>query len=173
MPDAAYVVLATGLCTVVSTILTQAFIAYSESKKIKHEKEKEARISENAWKLKQNEIKSSKLADLWQAVELARDITLDEYFKYSEGKEILPPPSNDMARNSTSIAYGISLLYFPEIRPIVYKIHVGTVEAEAAIFFHRTGELDETVERLNAARTELTEAIEITALNLQKYPRPS
>lgn len=167
-PDAAYVVLATGLITIVTTIVTQIFIARAESKKYAREEAREAQKRQTEWRSKQREIKALKLAELWQAVDLAKDRLSDAGIQSQVGDQILPPPAKDLAASATGSAYGIALLYFPQLRPLVYSLHVETAKYEAALWFHRLEEEDAVLDRLSTVRTELADAIETAAHDLQQ-----
>lgn len=167
-PDAAYVVLATGLITIATTILTQIFVARAESKKASREETREAQKRQSEWQSKQREVKSLKLAELWLAVDLAKERLSDAVIQSKVGDQILTPPANDMAASATSAAYGIALMYFPEMRPLVYALHVETARSEAGLRFHRLEDEDAALDRILTVRTELADAVEKTARNLNQ-----
>jgi hypothetical protein len=167
-PEAAYVVLITGLITIVTTILTQFFVARAESRKAEREAARGARERQEERQSKQREIKTSKLAELWLAVDLANERLIDAQIQSRTEDQILPPPAKDRAASATSTAYGTAILHFPNIRPLIYALHVETVRLETGLWFQRLEDVDAAIDRLSAIRTELADAIETTARDLQQ-----
>lgn len=168
-PESAYIVLITGLVTIFTSIVTQIFVSRNESKKAAREEAREAQKHRLEWQSKQREIKFSKLAELWLAVDLSRERLVDAGIQSEVGDQILPPPSKDMAAKATSAAYGIALIHFPEMRPLAYALHVETVKYEAALWFHQTEDTDKSLDRLTNTRTELADAVEKAASDLQQH----
>lgn len=165
-PQAAYVVLATGLVTILTTILTNVFAMHIESKKAARNEAQESRKRQEEWQLKQREIKASKLAELWMATELVKERLNDAEVRLRTGDQILPPASKDLAGSASSIAYGIAILHFPQIRPLIYKFHVETVKYEADLWFQSSADSDAALDRWIKLRTELADSIEAIAREL-------
>lgn len=173
LPDSVYVVLATGLTTiaaaVVTTIVTQFFLARAEAKKAVREDTREAKKQQTEWLSKQREIKALKLGELWLAVDLARERLADAGIQSQTGDQILPPPPKDSAASATSAAFSIALLHFPELRPLVYALHAETAKYETGLWFHRLEDEDAMLDRWSTIRTELADAVETASRNLQQH----
>nr|WP_294863770.1 hypothetical protein [uncultured Pseudogulbenkiania sp.] len=167
IPAEAYVVLATGLTTIMTTILTQIFVMRSELKKNEREESRENRRKQNEWESKQREIKASKLADLWLALDLAKERIADAQIQCQIESDAFLPPAKDLATNATGMAYGIAILHFPELRALVYALHVQTTKCEAGLWFHKIEDVDSALNRINEIRTNLADAIETTAENIR------
>lgn len=145
------------LTTLISSLATLFATSCLESRKRKSE-----------WQSKQREIKFLKLAELWLAVNLAKDRLYDTEIHSRVGDQILPPPAKDLASSATSAAFGIALMHFPEMRRPVYALHVETRTYEHSLWFHRSIDEDATVDRITTAITKVADAVEKTASDLQQ-----
>lgn len=167
IPQAASVVLSTGAITILTTVVTQIFVMRIEAKRAAREEARAAQKRRDEWDLKQREIRVAKLGELWQAIELASGRLADTQLtaKISDGTDM--PQSKDLAANGTHTAYGIALLHFADLRPAIYAFHVLTVTYETELWFDKLEDEDALLERWQKARTELADAIENKARELQ------
>jgi len=167
IPQATSLVLSTGAVTILTTVVTQIFVMRIEAKKAAREDARAAQKRRDEWQLKQRENKAAKLGELWLAIELASERLSDTQLaaKMSDGTDM--PQSKDLAANGTNTAYGIALLHFPDLRPFVYAFHAETVKYEAGLWFDKLEDEDALLERWRKLRTELADAIENKARELQ------
>lgn len=168
-PQPAYVVLATGIITIITTIIANYFAMRIESKKAFREEARESRKRQDERLSKRRELKASKLAELWMAIELARERLTDAEIRVNASDEILLPPSKELAASASSSAYGIAILHFPDIRQLIYKFHVETVKYEAGLWFQKLEDADAAIDRMNSLRVELADFVEKTARDLHGH----
>lgn len=165
LPSEVWAILATGLVTVVTTIITQLFLARAESRKARREEERDARKRREDRMEALNEVKAVKLADVWDAFELARLRSADCEAD-AQGRDF-PPPATEWGCAATSKIYGLSLRYFPEMRPIAYKLHVALTEYEGAVWKGRDSDLNTLADNVMKARTDLADSIQKIGSELQ------
>lgn len=108
------------------------------------------------------------MAELWLAVNLSKERLSNARIQSKVGHQILPPPAKDLAAGATSAAYGVALMYFSEIRPFVCVLHVETAKLEAGLWFYRLEDEGAALDRLSTVTTELADALEKTARDLQQ-----
>jgi hypothetical protein len=168
IPQAAYIVLCTGATTIATTALTHILVIRTESKKAAREEARENRKRQAEWNLKQNEIKTAKLAEIWSAIELSKERLTDASIQSQIGDGTLLPPFKDSAAKATSAAYGIAILQFPELRALVYTLHVETAKYETGLWFNKLQDEDAALDRWGNLITELADAIEKKARELQR-----
>lgn len=172
IPPAAIIILCSGVITVATTVattmLTNYFSAENEEKKFIREELRDAKKLQDEWFSKQNEIKVAKLAEIWSDVELAHERLVDADRQSKNGDGSFPPAHKDSAARCTKKAYGIVLLNFPELRPLIYALHSATCEYEAALWFEKIEDEDAALEKWLDSKTEFADAIEKNASELRK-----
>jgi len=168
------------LAALAGAVVSQLGSFLDSSRKNNFEREKADKEWRRQRALKRIEVRREKLHELWDHLEISKQILSDLWMAARDSAEPFPQ-SKDMASAATAKVHGYSIQYFPAIRKKTLEVHRLTVMLEAALLLPGSFEqnvkgdpkleMDKLQEELLTARTQLWDFVESLSVKLDTEER--